>query len=443
MSDLTTFINDIGGAANDLFSSQGNAAQANDFQSAAQLATQNAALTAASTRIQEAQTTRTIAQTLGTQAADVSGAGFTESGSALDLLQSSAQQGALSKALINVQGAVTENSYAAQAGAYSGEAAAAKEASTAGTIGAIASIGGALVSGTNALASADKTVAPGYNYLVGDSTTAAGTTFTGAAGASAAQTTSDFLAGGVTDTASQVLAPGAVDSSLLSTTDASISSGADLSGLLSSASTNVTLDTSGLALGTSTAAADAGITDALSSIGSDLLPGVGIADMVDQIPGVSSIPVAGTVLNAVSDASNAIVSGATDFISQAVGAGEDLLNTVTFGLSIICTAFYKQGVITRATWLGAQRYGQRLGRKTFMGYLFWATPIARKIEHSDQPVLRRIFLPMVHAMATPENSSLYGRTALKVCIAFSWILGHTLVPLIEWLKGGHHVNARA
>ena len=143
--NLLSTVSDIGGAVGDLFGSQGAAAEANTFQGAATLESQNAQLTAASTHIQESQTARAVNQSLGTTVADVAGAGFTESGSALDILRDSAQQGSLAKSLVNIQGAITENSYAAQAGIYSGEAKAANEQSQAGVVSAIASIGGAAI----------------------------------------------------------------------------------------------------------------------------------------------------------------------------------------------------------------------------------------------------------------------------------------------------------
>jgi hypothetical protein len=46
--------------------------------------------------------------TLGGQEADVAGAGFSEGGSALDLLRSSASQGALTHAVLGQQGLITE-----------------------------------------------------------------------------------------------------------------------------------------------------------------------------------------------------------------------------------------------------------------------------------------------------------------------------------------------
>lgn len=102
---------------------------------------------------------------------------------------------------------------------YSGTAKRLNEASTAGTVDAIASIGGALISGTGQLASAGQTVSKGITYVesqLGLNSPA----------------TADITLGG-------------------SATDISINTGA-------------ALDTSGIALGTSEAAAEAGEEDAIA-----------------------------------------------------------------------------------------------------------------------------------------------------------------------------------
>lgn len=284
--DLGTLVSGIGGAVSSLFTSEGNAAQAKDFQGAATLAEQNAQLAAASTRIQEQQTSRSVAQSLGTTEADVAGAGFTTSGSALDILKSSAQQGALAKSLVNIQGAINENSYAAQAGAYSGEASAAKEASTAGTIGAIASIGGALISGAGTLASAGGTVAKGYDYV-----------------------TSLFSGGATTETAAPIQGLGeitATDLPVLSATDSSIAAGA-------------TIDTSGIALGTTEAAAEEGVATAGTDIGATLASSVG-ADAADAV--ATDVAAAAAEDTAAAVGEDVAASAAAD------AAGTDILATI-------------------------------------------------------------------------------------------------------------------
>ena len=147
MAGLGDIITQVGGAVGDLFGSQGASAEAKSYTGAAQLAEQNSQLTQASTRIQNLQLARQISMTEGTQTAEVAGAGFTESGSALDLMKASQSQGALATALNNIQGSITENSYAAQAGAYQAEAKSAGENAQANTVGAITSLGGAILNG--------------------------------------------------------------------------------------------------------------------------------------------------------------------------------------------------------------------------------------------------------------------------------------------------------
>jgi hypothetical protein len=115
----------IGGAASDMFSgfgdqakAQGDFAEAKEYSLAAALAQQNEKFTETSTAIKEAQQQRELTMTLGGQQADVAGAGFAESGSALDLLRDSAQQGALTHAVGSEQGLITEAGYTDQAQSY-------------------------------------------------------------------------------------------------------------------------------------------------------------------------------------------------------------------------------------------------------------------------------------------------------------------------------------
>ena len=120
----STFSN-LGGAATDLFAAQGDKSKAQyDFAEgksyglASDLATQNEKFTETSTAIKEAQQQREMMSTLGGQQADVAGAGFAASGSALDLLRDSASQGALTHAVLGQQGLITEAGYNEQAASY-------------------------------------------------------------------------------------------------------------------------------------------------------------------------------------------------------------------------------------------------------------------------------------------------------------------------------------
>ena len=118
-------LTDAGGAVSDLFSSFADKAkakydfaEASNYGLASDLATQNEKFTETSTAIKEAQRQRQLTNTLGGQQADVAGAGFAESGSALDLLRDSASQGALTHAVLGQQGLITEAGYTEQAQSF-------------------------------------------------------------------------------------------------------------------------------------------------------------------------------------------------------------------------------------------------------------------------------------------------------------------------------------
>lgn len=128
----------IGGAVDSLFGAIGDQAAASGFKRAAAyqdkaalFAEQEAALSARSTFIQQTQLDRQIYKTLGGQIADIAGAGFTDSGSALYLMRDSAQQAALSKQLLQTQGQITESGYHAAASGYRAEADAYRSQATA------------------------------------------------------------------------------------------------------------------------------------------------------------------------------------------------------------------------------------------------------------------------------------------------------------------------
>lgn len=125
-----------GGAVSDLFSgfaastnadlqakglrikAQGDLAEGQEYDLAGQLAGQNAQYTETSTAIQQAQQDRNTTMQIGGQRADIAGAGFGESGSALDILRDSASQGALAKATLGQQGLITEAGYQEQEQSY-------------------------------------------------------------------------------------------------------------------------------------------------------------------------------------------------------------------------------------------------------------------------------------------------------------------------------------
>lgn len=123
-------ISDIGGGVSDIFGGYAKAAglnlkaagdrvEAGNYDLASTLAKQNEQFTEQSTGVKQLMADRARYMGIGTETADIAGAGFAESGSALDLLRSSAQQGALQKQLIGQQGLITEAGYNEQATAYS------------------------------------------------------------------------------------------------------------------------------------------------------------------------------------------------------------------------------------------------------------------------------------------------------------------------------------
>jgi hypothetical protein len=128
-------LSSVGGAVADLYAAQGEEykTQGAEFERqnyllASQLATQNEQFTAQSTAIKEGQADRQLYMSLGKTSANVAGAGLAASGSALDILRSSAQEGATTRAVIGQQGLITEAGYQEQAASYNNLASAAQVA---------------------------------------------------------------------------------------------------------------------------------------------------------------------------------------------------------------------------------------------------------------------------------------------------------------------------
>lgn len=146
-----TFSN-AGGAVSDLFGgfadfakSAGAAAEAKQYGVAEKLAKQNAEYEQESTAVRDMQQQRTTYQMVGGAQADVAAAGFSNSGSALDILRSNASQGALASAVLEKQGAITTAGYQEQAKSYDIMQKAAKAQQGSDMLGGIGSfISGAL-----------------------------------------------------------------------------------------------------------------------------------------------------------------------------------------------------------------------------------------------------------------------------------------------------------
>lgn len=97
---------------------RGDIVAGENYDLASTLATRNSDYTKVSTNIKLMQAARQLYMGMGATTADVAGAGFTQSGSALDLLRSSARDGALTKQVVGSQGLITEAGYDEQATAY-------------------------------------------------------------------------------------------------------------------------------------------------------------------------------------------------------------------------------------------------------------------------------------------------------------------------------------
>jgi hypothetical protein len=140
----------LGGAVKDIFDiggsfmrAKGNRLEAKGYDRAAGFADLNAQFTETTTNIKTAQLQRQEFQQLGTLKADVAGAGFQASGSAMDLLRSTNQQAELEKAVAGQQGLITEQGYKVQAQNYRDMAKASRTAADAQELGGFGSAIGA------------------------------------------------------------------------------------------------------------------------------------------------------------------------------------------------------------------------------------------------------------------------------------------------------------
>lgn len=137
---------DIGGAVSSIFGGIGELASAKGYKQAADIAHMNEGIAEQSTKIQEQQAGRKIYQALGGQRSDIAGAGLAASGSALDVIRSSAEQGSLTKQLIQNQGTITALGYEQESNSYSAMASAAKASGSGGILGGIVKGIGAVAS---------------------------------------------------------------------------------------------------------------------------------------------------------------------------------------------------------------------------------------------------------------------------------------------------------
>lgn len=156
----TGTIDSAAGAVGDLFAAkaykykaQGAAFEKENYERAAVLARKNEEYERVATQIKATQQDRDLFKSLGQTRADVASAGFTESGSALDILRESASQGALAHAVTEQQGLINVEAYEEQAKSYVNMAQAAQVAIDAANTAATGSAWSAGFKGLSAVAS--------------------------------------------------------------------------------------------------------------------------------------------------------------------------------------------------------------------------------------------------------------------------------------------------
>lgn len=142
----------IGDAASTLFGAlaQGDAAkgyksqaagyqaQAAGYRKAGDISGMNQDIASQASRITAVQADRELYQTLGGQRSDIAGANLAASGSALDVIRSSAAQGNLTKQLLGRQDAITQLGYEQEQSSYAAMAASADASASAANASASA-----------------------------------------------------------------------------------------------------------------------------------------------------------------------------------------------------------------------------------------------------------------------------------------------------------------
>lgn len=137
MPDAGAALSGAGSAVDALFGGIGQLQAAKGYKKSAAFSDLSANISRQATDIQAVQADREIYRTIGGAKADFGGAGLSLAGGALDIIRDSASQGALTKQLIQAQGAITTAGYEAEAESYRSMAAAAKTAGKGGILGGI------------------------------------------------------------------------------------------------------------------------------------------------------------------------------------------------------------------------------------------------------------------------------------------------------------------
>jgi hypothetical protein len=137
-------LSDTGTAISDLYAASGASDAATSYAEAARIARENAAISRAATATRNMQIERGNIRILGEQAADIGGAGFAASGTALDLMRASHQEGEITRVVNEEQGAIQANAYEEQALQFASMEASANASAKGLRIAGMISAGGAI-----------------------------------------------------------------------------------------------------------------------------------------------------------------------------------------------------------------------------------------------------------------------------------------------------------
>lgn len=133
-------------------SAQGQNTEASQYDTAQQISLQNAAIERVSGQIQQYQTSRNVLKVVGQQQAGYAGAGFANSGTALDVARSTLQQGVLENQVLGLNASLAAGGYFSQAASSSAEATTARTAASVSTANAAAASNLAQLSANSAVA---------------------------------------------------------------------------------------------------------------------------------------------------------------------------------------------------------------------------------------------------------------------------------------------------
>jgi hypothetical protein len=125
---LSRGVNSFGAAVGDLFAAEGLEASAEGYRQAAAFSRTNLGFTEESIRIKKLMADREIYKALGGQENDIATSGLAASGSALDIMRDSAQQGELTRQMLDLQGKIQVTTLKQQIAAYETQANAAEDA---------------------------------------------------------------------------------------------------------------------------------------------------------------------------------------------------------------------------------------------------------------------------------------------------------------------------